>query len=208
MIRRLKKYIALGLIFCTLLGLGSCQINKSIQRSNEKKYIHTAIINEDNKVLEKESVVEAVNELCKLEVLQVQLSKGVKIKQGKYFKKEKDIKLYANCKYILDLEKIKENNVIINGNEIIIFCSNPSIEVTILESMTEFTDTKNSFLSFGDLELDSESWNSILVETKNSIQIESSKYIDEAKVKAENSIEKALSTLTKNNYRIEVRWVD
>lgn len=207
MIRRLKKYITLGILFCTLLGVTSCQLTKSNNNNQLDNTCKTTRVNE-NKILEKESVVESINELCKLEVLQVQQSKVIKIKQGKYFTKEKSIKLYANCKYILDLEKIKSENILINGNEIMIFCSNPELEVTMLEDMTEFSDTKKSFLTFSDLKLTSESWNSILTEAKKSIQQETSKYIDEAKVKAENSIEKALLTLTKSDYTIDIRWVE
>lgn len=208
MIRRLKKYIVLGLLLNTLIGVTGCQLNKSIAESKEKNYTKVTIISEDNKLLEKESVVQAVNELCNLEVLQVQLSKEISLKQGKYFTKEKNIKFYANCKYILDLNKISGENVLINGNEITIFCTAPMMDISIQEDMTEFSDTKKSFLTFGDLEMSSEEYNSILTEIKISFISEFENYGDEAKVKSENSIERVLSVLTKNNYNIDVRWVE
>lgn len=208
MIRRLKKYLILGLLLSTVIATAGCQLNKSIIKSKEKNYNKITIINEDSKLLEKESVVQAINDLCNLEVMQVQLSKEITLKQGKYFTKEKIIKFYANCKYILDLNKISGENVLISGNEITIFCTAPTMDISIQEDMTEFSDTKKSFMTFGDLELTSEEYNSILTEIKISFTNDFENYKNEAKVKSKNSIEKALSILTGSNYKVDVRWVE
>lgn len=64
-------------------------------------------------------------------------------------------------------------------------------------------------MSFGDLELTPEESNKIQKQLKESILLEMN--LDEnmnlAKEKASTSIERSLSTLTKNNYQVEVRWV-
>ena len=198
--KKIKKFIIIGLALSTMI---SCLSVSSLVKNKQEKKQFT------NNVLEKESVVEAVKELSKLEILEIQLNKTIRLKEGKYFKKQKDIKFSVLGKYILNLNKISAENVLINGNEIIIFITEPECEVNINEDLTKFGEVERSFMVFGDLELTPEENNQIHKNLKDSILLEMN--LDEnmnvAKEKANLSIEKTLSALTKNNYSIEVRWV-
>ena len=206
--KKIKKIIIIGLALSTMISCLS--VSSLVKNKQEKKqFTNTVVVSEDVAVLEKESVVETVKELSKLEILEMQLNKTIRLKEGKYFKKQQDIKYGIIGKYILNLNKISAENVLINGNEIIIFATEPECEVNINEDLTKFGDVERSFMSFGDLELTPEESNKIQKQLKESILLEMN--LDEnmnvAKEKASTSIEKSLSTLTKNNYSVEVRWV-
>ena len=206
--KKIKKFIMIGLVLSSIV---SCFAVSSLVKNNQEKnqFTNTVVVSERVNVLEKESVVEAVKELSKLEILAIQLNKTIRLKEGKYFKKQQDIKFNTTGKYILNLEKISPSNVIINGNEIIIFATEPECEANINEDLTKFGDVERSFMAFGDLELTPEESNKIQKQLKESILLEMN--LDEnmnvAKEKASTGIERALSTLTKNNYSVEVRWV-
>lgn len=206
--KKIKKFIMIGLILSSMF---SCFAVTSLVKSNQEKkqFTNTVVVSERVNVLEKESVVEAVKELSRLEILEMQLNKTIRLKEGKYFKKQQDIKYGIIGKYILNLNKISAENILINGNEIIIFTTEPECEVNINENDTKFGEVERSFMTFGDLELTPEESNKIQKQLKESILLEMN--LDEnmnvAKEKANSSIEKTLSTLTKNNYSVEVRWV-
>lgn len=122
--KKIKKFIIIGLALSTMISYLS--IASLVQNKQEKKYFtNTAVVSEDVAVLEKESVVEAVKELSKLEILEMQLNKTIRLKEGKYFKKQQDVKYGIIGKYILNLNKISSENVLINGNKIIIFATEP-----------------------------------------------------------------------------------
>lgn len=206
--KKIKKFIIIGLALLTMISYLS--IAGLIKNNQEKKqFTNTVVVSEKVEILEKESVVEAVKELSKLEILEMQLNKTIRLKEGKYFKKQQDIKYGIIGKYILNLNKISAENVLINGNEIIIFITEPECEVNINENDTKFGDVERGFMTFGDLEITPEENNKINKQLKESILLEMN--LDEnmnvAKEKASTSIEKCLSTLTKNNYSVEVRWV-
>lgn len=207
--RKIQKYIALALILTSFLGASA--IHNHNVKQETKQYTKTIVIdtNENEKVLEKKVVVEAINELSNLEILQMQLNKQVKITKGEFFKKEKEIKFSINGKYILNLNSINPNNIIINGNEILIFCSEPSVEVNFNESQTQFSETEKAFYTIGDIKLTVEEIESIKAQLKESIIVEMNRTtnMNIAKEKASKSIENTISKLTKSEYSVEVRWV-
>lgn len=196
--KKIKKFIMIGLVLSSMF---SCFAVSSLVKSNQEKkqFTNTVVVSERVDVLEKESVVEAVKELSKLEILEMQLNKTIRLKEGKYFKKQQDIKFSISGKYILNLNKISAENVLINGNEIVIFTTEPECEANINENQTKFGDVEHSFMAFGDLEIMPEENNKIQKQLKESILLEMN--LDEnmnvAKEKASISIEKTLSTLTK-----------
>lgn len=206
--RKIQKYIALALILTSFLGASA--IHNHNVKQEAKQYTNTIIIdtNKNEKVLEKKVVVEVINELANLEILQMQLNKQVKITKGEFFKKEKEIKFSANGKYILNLNNISPNNIIIDGKEILIFCSEPSVEVNFNESQTQFSKTEKAFYTIGDIELTVEEMESIKAQLKESIIVEMNRTtnMNIAKEKASKSIENTISKLTKSDYKVEVRW--
>lgn len=206
--KKIKKFIMIGLALSTMISCLS--VSSLVKNKQEKKqFTNTLVVSEDVEVLVKESVIETVKELSKLEILEMQLNKTIRLKEGKYFKKQQDVKYGIIGKYILDLSKISAENVLINGNEIIIFITEPECEVNINDNNTQFGDVERSFMAFGDLELTPEESNQIHKNLKDSIleEMNLDENMNVAKEKASTSIEKTLSTLTKNNYSVEVRWV-
>lgn len=206
-IGKLKRLILIGLTLA-ITGVIGCSISNSIKNTNERQqYTNTITVN-DTKTLEAESVVESVTELGNLEVLQLNISKDVKIKKGEFFKKEQDIKFKALVKFKIDLTKIDSNNVIIQDNTIKLFISQPIIDIEFLEGETEFGEVNKSFMTFGDIEFTAEEFESLKSELKNNIYQESLSEMQTAKDKVNKVLETSLLALTKSEYKVVVNYVE
>lgn len=206
-IGKLKRLILIGLTLA-IIGVVGISISNSIKNTKERQqYTNTIIVN-DIKTLEAESVVESVTELGNLEVLQLNISKDVKIKEGEFFKKEQDIKFKALVKFKIDLTKIDSNNVIIQDNTIKLFISQPIIDIEFLEDETEFGEVNKSFMTFGDIEFTAEELESLKSELKNNIYQESLSEMQTVKDKVNKVLETSLLTLTKSEYEVVVNYVE
>lgn len=204
---KLNNYIMIGGL-ATVLTIGSYTVVNSILENNElAKYTNTIVI-EDKETLTKESVVTEIKNLCKLEVMSIDVTKEIKLKEGDFFTKEQNVKFNLTSTFILDLNNITTESVIINDmGEIVIFSKIPSINVSFNEGNTEFGDIEKSFLTFGNLDTSIEELESIKSELKKSVEIEMVKYMELAKEQSEQSIKDALLKLSKDNKEVGVRWL-
>ena len=205
---KLKLYILLGVVLTTVVA-GGVITTKTIIKNKENKQYTTVISQDDKEILSKESIVTAINEICRLEILDKTINKSIKIKEGKYFKKEQEIEFVLNAKYYIDLRKIESRNVIVNEVGITIFITDPLIDVSFDENKTIYYEVDNSLLSFGDIKKSVEETESMKSELKNIVEIEmkSDENMQLARTNASKSITNVLKTLTKTDYTVEVRFV-
>lgn len=204
---KLNNYIIIGGL-ATVLAIGSCILVKSVIKNKELAEYTNTIVIEDTETLTKESVVNEIQNLCKLEVMSTDVTKEIKLKEGDFFTKEQNIKFNLTSTFILDLNSITTESVIINDmGEIVIFSKTPIINISFDEDNTEFGDIEKSFLTFGDLDTSIEELESIKSELKKSVEIEMLEYIELAKEQSEQSIKDALLKLSKDSKEVSVRWL-
>lgn len=206
--KKLKLYILLGVVLVSII-IGGIFTTKTIIKNREVKQYSTVVTKDNKKILSKDAIITKINEICNLEIMEMTINKPIKIKEGKYFKKEQDIEFVLNAKYYIDLSKIKSENVVINETGVVIFITDPSIEVSFDENKTIYYEVDNSFLSFGDIKKTVEETEYIKSELKKIVETEmkSEENMQLARTKAYKSIESSLKTLTKTNYKVEVRFV-
>ena len=166
------------------------------------------------KVLHKEVITSKFNTLQRIQVIQTTVTQEITIKQGMesgLFKNNKLIKFTGIGKYILDLNKIHEENIIIDDdNKIVrIFTTKPTVEVELLEEKTQFQDDKGK-LSFWDIKLTPEEAEKIRYEVKQQmkLKLENIEYDSIFKEKAKESLEGILNKITDNKYEIIINFVE
>lgn len=148
-----------------------------------------------------ESVVEGINNLCRLEVLQVQSSKIAKLTNNAklgWFKNELKIKYNCSSHFYVDFDKITKDNVVIGEDTVTIYINKPIVETNINHNLTKYESDKG-WLSLGDLQLEAEEYNLIEQKVKNEVTTEAiTNEMEIAKDRIEESIETVLYKLGLN----------
>ena len=208
--RRLRNILIGILIVISILGIGST-IHKNNQSSEPKSVYHQIMVieEENQKILEEETVVESLQDCMELNVLSVSLNKNIKIEQGDWFKKSKEIQFNLTGEYVLDFSTITNENVQVdNYNQTIKIFSKPlEYKVHFNESQTKFSDTNKAWYVFGDVEVSPEHMEQIKANLKDSITNEMDNELKYAEERANKCIQEVLSKLTKNTYDIQLVWV-
>lgn len=211
MISRKLRNILIGiLIAISTIGIGSVILKNNQPKEPKSVYHQVMVIEEENqKVLEEETVVESLQDCMELNVLSVSLNKNIKIEQGDWFKKSKDIQFNLTGEYVLDFSTITNENVQVdNYNQSIKIFSKPlEYKVYFNESQTEFSDTNKAWYVFGDVEISPEHMEQIKANLKDNITKEMDNELKYAEERANKCIQEVLSKLTKNTYQIEIIFV-
>ena len=205
--QKTKKVLASILLALSIFGIGGFTSNFIKQQKEAKQYTNTIVV-DDIKVLEEKAVVESVQELGNLEILKLNVNKNIKIKEGKVFKKEQQIKFKSECIFKIDLTELTKDSVIINENEIKIFIAEPTLDVSFLEDKTEFGEVETKWYDLGNkIDMTMEELEDIKTKLKDEIYISAIEELETAKEKTASAIEGVLLNLTKENYKVNVIFI-
>ena len=208
MISQKTKKVLVGILLAlSVFGIGSFTSNFIKQQKEVKQYTNTIVV-DDIKVLEEKAVVESVQELGNLEILKLNVNKNIKIKEGKVFKKEQQIKFKSECIFKIDLTELTKDSVIINENEIKIFIAEPTLDVSFLEDKTEFGEVETKWYDLGNkIDMTMEEMEDIKTKLKDEIYVSAMAELETAKEKTASAIEGVLLNLTKENYKVNVIFI-
>lgn len=205
--QKTKKALAGILLALSIFGIGGFTSNFIKQQKEAKQYTNTIVV-DDIKVLEEKAVVESVQELGNLEILKLNVNKNIKIKEGKVFKKEQQIKFKSECIFKIDLTELTKDSVIINENEIKIFIAEPTLDVSFLEDKTEFGEVETKWYDLGNkIDMTMEELEDIKTKLKDEIYVSAMEELETAKEKTASAIEGVLLNLTKENYKVNVIFI-
>ena len=205
--QKTKKALAGILLALSIFGIGGFTSNFIKQQKEAKQYTNTIVV-DDIKVLEEKAVVESVQELGNLEILKLNVNKNIKIKEGKVFKKEQQIKFKSECIFKIDLTELTKDSVIINENEIKIFIAEPTLDVSFLEDKTEFGEVETKWYDLGNkIDMTMEELEDIKTKLKDEIYVSAMAELETAKEKTASAIEGVLLNLTKENYKVNVIFI-
>lgn len=205
--QKTKKALAGILLALSIFGIGGFTSNFIKQQKEAKQYTNTIVV-DDIKVLEEKAVVESVQELGNLEILKLNVNKNIKIKEGKVFKKEQQIKFKSECIFKIDLTELTKDSVIINENEIKIFIAEPTLDVSFLEDKTEFGEVETKWYDLGNkIDMTMEEMEDIKTKLKDEIYVSAMAELETAKEKTASAIEGVLLNLTKENYKVNVIFI-
>ena len=205
--QKTKKALVGILLALSIFGIGGFTSNFIKQQKEAKQYTNTIVV-DDIKVLEEKAVVESVQELGNLEILKLNVNKNIKIKEGKVFKKEQQIKFKSECIFKIDLTELTKDSVIINENEIKIFIAEPTLDVSFLEDKTEFGEVETKWYDLGNkIDMTMEEMEDIKTKLKDEIYVSAMEELETAKEKTASAIEGVLLNLTKENYKVNVIFI-
>ncbi|MCR1951976.1 DUF4230 domain-containing protein [Bacillus cereus] len=167
------------------------------------------------KVISEESLVNEIKNVNKIIPLEVELSKTVTIDKSwgdlEILKKYKRIRFFANCSYSIDLSQITTDDIDIDdkNRELSLTLAKPEIfSININREKTEYEESSNGLLRFGEIKLTSEEFDLIqeevhkgFEETMKSVEIYN-KVISNTKV----SLEKLLDQITEDKISINISF--
>lgn len=210
--KQTKKIIAYMLLIAGVTSSLLFGITKLVDHFKEPTYIISEVNQNSMVKISKESVVEGIKDLNELSIYEKEVSRIAQINQEKWYgSKTKKINYYLKHRYYIDLSNVDESNVIINHDSktINLWISEPSMETIFLEDKTEFQQTDNSWLSFGEIKLTAEDYNKIEREVLNQSKVDTNAIegLEEAKVKVAPTITNNLKVLSGIDYNVEIHFV-
>ena len=209
-IKEAGKVVGISFAGASVLFCALC-----LTKDKEPEYNQPPIVIEesDTVIKHRQITIDDIKSVCRLNVMNVQVSKETiytepykllwvdneRVLSAKYF---------FDVKYSIDLSKLTDNQVLIDGDSIKIYTSEMDIDVSYKEDMTQFKqiEEKGWFVSNKPLSMEPAKYNDGIEQLKNQVLSESKKGVDydEAIVKAESSVKDAISTLTGQEYIIEI----
>ena len=205
----ITKLVVGGLIITT----GGVCYNLGYSSNTSPPTYKTEIIqtqDDEVKINYKDIILEELHEEAQLIICSNKMIIPMTFEENHWYgDKTQDIEFSAMGKWIIDFSKITSDNVVINENSksITIFLSKPIKEVQLLEEETTFGEVKKGIFVWGDIVHTPEEYEGI----KHNIKCEAlTKMMDmdeQAEKAASNSIEKIITTVTKNNYDIKIVFI-
>ena len=209
-IKEAGKVVGISFAGASVLFCALC-----LTKDKEPEYNQPPIVIEesDTVIKHRQITIDDIKSVCRLNVMNVQVSKETiytepykvlwvdneRVLSAKYF---------FDVKYSIDLSKLTDKQVLIQDNSIKIFTSEMDIDVSYKEDMTQFKqiEEKGWFVSNKPLSMEPAKYNDGIEQLKNQVLSESKKGVDydEAIVKAESGVKNAISTLTGQEYIIEI----
>lgn len=206
------KQLLIALMITTILTVGGIKIYKGIKETNELKQYSTHSIINKNEILTKDMIVTEIKNSLKLQILQVSFNKEIKVSTGSFLTtKSQNITFKGVGNYLIDIDSINSDNVQIDNKTqtITIFTKLPMKQVEFIESNTTYGKTNKSVLSFGDLKLTIEEYEKIKDDLKQQIlsEMDSEDLVEQAIDRGNKAIKDILTTLTKDDYNIVIKYV-
>ena len=200
--------IATGLVAGVTLVTGGFVNN---YRNVDEKPIMVTESNtkEEIRVYNAGDVIKALSEETRLDVLGVNYNYPLRLEQGNFLtKREQTVNVLCIGQYSIPLDSLNENNVIINGSNIILYLPTPSIEAYVDDYIVG--NVNKPWYSIKDeIKLTTDEIKAI----NDEVLIKCGEYMREdinmnlAKEKGQESIERMLNLFTKQGYKVSINWI-
>ena len=200
--------IASGLVIGMTLATGGFVSN--YKNVNEKPIMVTeSNTKEEIRVYNAGDVIKALSEETRLDVLGVNYNYPLRLEQGNFLtKREQTVNVLCIGQYSIPLDSLNENNVIINGSNIILYLPTPSIEAYVDDYIVG--NVNKPWYSIKDeIQLTTDEIKAI----NDKVLIKCGEYMREdinmnlAKEKGQESIEHMLNLFTKQGYKVNINWI-
>ena len=207
----IKKGVIAGVLATTITGTGMYLYGTMNGGASDIR--KTTIVNQENKVrIDYKQII--LDELIEQKQIIIASNKMripfVQTEKHWYGDKTQEIEFSAIGRFVVDLDKLNTQDIMVDetSKTITIYMTKPSKMVELLEDETKFGETKKGLLVFGDIEYTLEEVESIKHEVKCDALVEMDKLMEQAKDCAKNSIESIIKIVVKDDYQVNVRWVE
>ena len=208
----IKKGVVASLITTTIVGVGVGGAITYINRDTTP-IRKTTIVNQENKVrIDYKQII--LDELIEQKQIIIASNKMripfTQTENHWYGKKSQEIEFSAIGRFVVDLDKLNSQDIMVDQESkmVTIYMTKPSKMVELLEDETKFGETKKGLLVFGDIEYTLEEVEQIKYEVKCDALVEMDGLMEQAKECAKNSIESIIRIVIKDDYQVNVRWVE
>ena len=206
----IKKGVVAGALVTTITGTGMYLYGMNNNTNDIRK---TTIVNQENKVrIDYKQII--LDELIEQKQIIIASNKMripfVQTEKHWYGDKSQEIEFSAIGRFVVDLDKLNSQDIMVDeeSKTVTIYMTKPSKMVELLEDETKFGETKKGLLVWGDIEYTLEEVESIKHEVKCDALVEMDKLMEQAKECAKNSIESIIRIVIKDDYQVNVRWVE
>ena len=207
----IKKGVIAGVLATTITGTGMYLYGTMNGGANEIR--KTTIVNQENKVrIDYKQII--LDELIEQKQIIIASNKMripfVQTEKHWWGDKSQEIEFSAIGRFVVDLDKLNNQDIIVDeaSKTVTIYMTKPTKMVELLEDETKFGETKKGLLVWGDIEYTLEEVESIKHEVKCDALVEMDKLMEQAKECAKNSIESIIRIVIKDDYQVNVRWVE
>ena len=207
----IKKGVIAGVLATTITGTGMYLYGTMNGGASDIR--KTTIVNQENKVrIDYKQII--LDELIEQKQIIIASNKMripfTQTEDHWYGKKSQEIEFSAIGRFVVDLDKLNNQDIMVDeaSKTITIYMTKPTKMVELLEDETKFGETKKGLLVWGDIEYTLEEVESIKHEVKCDALVEMDKLMEQAKDCAKNSIESIIKIVVKDDYQVNVRWVE
>ena len=207
----IRKGVIAGVLATTITGTGICLYGMMDRDTNDIR--KTTIVNQENKVrIDYKQII--LDELIEQKQIIIASNKMripfTQTEKHWYGDKSQEIEFSAIGRFVVDLDKLNNQDIMVDeaSKTVTIYMTKPSKMVELLEDETKFGETKKGLLVWGDIEYTLEEVESIKHEVKCDALVEMDKLMEQAKDCAKNSIESIIKIVVKDDYQVNVRWVE
>lgn len=207
----IKKGVIVGVLATTITGTGMYLYGTMNRGANDIR--KTTIVNQENKIrIDYKQII--LDELIEQKQIIIASNKMripfTQTEKHWYGEKSQEIEFSAVGRFVVDLDKLNSQDIMVDetSKTITIYMTKPSKMVEILEDETKFGETKKGLLVWGDIEYTLEEVESIKHDVKCDALVEMDKLMEQAKECAKDSIESIIKIVVKDDYQVNVRWVE
>ena len=207
----IKKGVIAGVLATTITGTGMYLYSTMNRGASDIR--KTTIVNQENKVrIDYKQII--LDELIEQKQIIIASNKMripfVQTEKHWWGDKSQEIEFSAIGRFVVDLDKLNSQDIMVDeaSKTVTIYMTKPTKMVELLEDETKFGETKKGLLVWGDIEYTLEEVESIKHEVKCDALVEMDKLMEQAKECAKNSIESIIKIVVKDDYQVNVRWVE
>ena len=207
----IKKGVIAGVLATTITGTGMYLYSTMNRDTSDIR--KTTIVNQENKVrIDYKQII--LDELIEQKQIIIASNKMripfTQTEKHWYGGKTQEIEFSAIGRFVVDLDKLNSQDIMVDeaSKTVTIYMTKPTKMVELLEDETKFGETKKGLLVWGDIEYTLEEVESIKHEVKCDALVEMDKLMEQAKDCAKDSIESIIKIVIKDDYQVNVRWVE
>ena len=207
----IKKGVIAGVLATTITGTGMYLYGTMNGGASDIR--KTTIVNQENKVrIDYKQII--LDELIEQKQIIIASNKMripfTQTEKHWYGDKTQEIEFSAIGRFVVDLDKLNSQDIMVDeaSKTVTIYMTKPTKMVELLEDETKFGETKKGLLVWGDIEYTLEEVEQIKYEVKCDALVEMDKLMEQAKDCAKNSIESIIKIVVKDDYQVNVRWVE